>query len=345
MPPLSSKESDGLFLDFADYVEMACGEEMATFESYPSTGDVERSGSRFLTPHNTPLDPVAVPYRYYSDVITRWGEYIAARREVFGHWYHLTDCPHCGTALDFSNERSESTQFHSISLRTCGRCGWWDMEEELPVKKDLVSNYYRSQSIHRRAILREFALGGSEAPIESLRNHISSHPGDLNQLSPRRLEELVGSIFAEFMNCEAIHVGGPGDGGIDLILVDGARRYVVQVKRRSSFSKSEGVQAIREFVGAMVLNGTLRGLFVTTAPRYSLKAIGIPQTALERGAVQYLELVDSRRLVDVLRLTTANTKPAWMQSGTRSGELLEHITPGFDAFMILAMGNPDWRLA
>jgi restriction system protein len=54
----------------------------------------------------------------------------------------------------------------------------------------------------------------------------------------------VASVFSEFMDCEAIHVGGPNDQGIEVILVQGERHYVVQVKRRQLADAVESVKSI-----------------------------------------------------------------------------------------------------
>jgi restriction endonuclease Mrr len=113
------------------------------------------------------------------------------------------------------------------------------------------------------------------------------------------------------MDCEAIHIGGPNDDGIDLILIDGERQYVVQVKRRAAADAVESVQGIREFVGAMLLQGFVRGLFVTTAPRFSLRARRTAQLAEDRKLVESIELVDSARLIDVCKLTAVGERQPW----------------------------------
>lgn len=42
------------------------------------------------------------------------------------------------------------------------------------------------------------------------------------------MEELVGSVFSSFYNCEAKIVGKSSDGGVDVILVDSDHPTMVQ---------------------------------------------------------------------------------------------------------------------
>jgi restriction endonuclease Mrr len=154
----------------------------------------------------------------------------------------------------------------------------------------------------------------------------------------------VASVFGEFMSCDAIHIGGPGDEGIDLILVDGNRKYVVQVKRRSRRGATESVSSIREFVGAMVLKGEVRGLFISTAAQFSREAMEAAHTAGQIGVIEYLELVDVKRLLDVCRLTATSIPVSWHRALTKPEAIQEHLAQSFDAFMVMAMGHQDWRM-
>ncbi len=337
---------DSLILDYSDYVEMACLEHDATYYWYPSVADVRRTAYRFLDPSDVPSNPRAVPYEYYERVSLRYSEYERSRYEIFGQWYHYSACPYCKSDLVVTNEAVESLapRVETLVLRVCPNCGWWDFEEELTVEKDAAGSYW-GKSVHRRAILREYSIAGTEAPIESLLEHITRHPNQLSQISPKGLEQLVGAVFSEYMSCEAIHVGGPSDNGIDLILIDGNRRYVVQVKRRQSPRKAEAVSGIREFLGAMVLDGTLKGLFVSTAHHFSKNAVATVQKAQKRGIVEYIGLVSAKRLIDVCRLTASQSQPAWKRHVSKAQQLPSHAESGQHAFISLAMGNPDWRLS
>ncbi len=336
-----------LVLDYTDYVEMACSEEDGVYSSYPSVADVKKSAYRFIDPDFKPVDYLAVSYEHHQRIIDRYREYDASRRLIFGRWYHYNECPCCNTPLKFTLERPSETDSHikDISVRVCLNCGWWDFEENFVVDNDVSSGSYLARSVHRRAVLREYSVAGSEAPIASLQKHIINHPSSLFEISPKKLEQLVGAVFAEYMDCEAIHIGGPNDNGIDLILVNGNRRYVVQVKHRKWSRKTEPVAGIREFLGAMVLDGTMKGLFVTTASHFSRSAANTAKKAQENGIVEYISLVNAQRLVDVCNIVNSLIVPLWATKMTKTQELLDHVQPGYDAFMTLAIGNPDWRVS
>jgi len=334
-------------LDYSDYVEMACLEHDAAYYWYPSVADVKRTAYRFLDPSNVPPSPLAVPYEYYEQALARYSDYESSRYAVFGQWYHYNACPYCKSHLQVTNEagRSVAPPVESVIVRVCPNCGWWDFEEELVVEKEAAGGSYWAKSVHRRAILREYSIAGSEAPIESLREHITRHPNQLSQISPARLEKLVGAVFSEYMSCEAIHVGGPHDNGIDLILIDGNRRHVVQVKRRQSQREAEPVSGIREFLGAMVLDGTMKGLFVSTAPRFSRKAVATARKARQRRIVNYIGLISAKRLIDVCKLTASRSEPLWKRYASKAEQLSNHVERGHAAFMQLAVGHRDWRIS
>ena len=175
------------------------------------------------------------------------------------------------------------------------------------------NNWYRSREIRRRAFLREFSVGGCELPLEILRDQIGKRTGVLQDIHPKKLEELVGSVFSDFMNCEVINLGGPNDAGIDLVLINSDQRYVVQVKRRTSLMKAEAVVGIREFLGAMLLRGEMKGIFVSTAPRFSPQATAAASLARERKLVDYIKLVDASRLMDVCELTAKQPIEPWRE--------------------------------
>ncbi len=190
-------------------------------------------------------------------------------------------------------------------------------------------------------MLREFAVDGSSVPIQSISRHLARNSTDLKAISPKTLELVVGSAFKEVMDCEAIHVGGPNDHGIDLILLDGERRYVVQVKRRESPDSAEAVSGIREFVGAMVIAQAVRGIFVTTAPKFSQQAKEAANKAEQTSLIERIELFDSSRLVDLLKLAVAKEPEPWTKAKSSLEGFPSSIQPGFSRFLDLALGPAE----
>ena len=139
-------------------------------------------------------------------------------------------------------------------------------------------------------------------------------------ISPRKLEQLVGSVFSDFLSCEAVHVGGPGDGGYDLVLLIGDRPALVQVKQRVDPRRAEPVALIREFLGALMLAGSSTGFFVTSAGRFSRAS----QTAAEQASrtiVDKIELVDAAKLIDILKLVEENAEPWRFHAHSLTDEL------------------------
>ncbi len=129
----------------------------------------------------------------------------------------------------------------------------------------------------------------------------------LNGISPRKLEELVGSVLSDYLKCEVIYVGGPGDGGYDLLLLMSDNPAIVQVKQRFTPNFAEPVCSIREFIGAMVLGQFRVGFFVSTANHFSRPAHDAATKA--KIICDRIELVDASRLVDILKLTSDKAEP------------------------------------
>jgi restriction endonuclease Mrr len=132
-----------------------------------------------------------------------------------------------------------------------------------------------------------------------------------------------------------VHLGGPCDGGVDLVLINGPRRYVVQVKRRQSATIAECISSVREFVGAMVIAGETRGIFVSTAPTFSRQAVRDSLVAQTRGAIEYLELVNGRRLLEVCEIASERDSADWQRALTEEDTVLEHINTGRFEFLDL----------
>jgi hypothetical protein len=101
------------------------------------------------------------------------------------------------------------------------------------------------------------------------------------------------------------------DGGLDLLLVQGETNWVVQVKRRRSAGRAEGVDVIRDLVGAMTLAQQRRGIFVTTADRYTRGARKTAARADAIGAVDSIELIDFARFAALLELTFDRAERPW----------------------------------
>lgn len=214
-------------------------------------------------------------------------------------------CSFCATPLEEVPEVSETAWHDPAAILACPACGWWGQYAVGPNR----DGYYEWE--HVPAALRTYAASDMDAPIDALRRELSRNPRTLERLHPTRTEELVGSVLGDFMDCEVIHTGRTGDGGIDLLLVQGEREYVVQVKRRGVPGRGEPVSVVREFLGAALLEGHDRGIFVTTATHFTPAARQAATRARSRRLVQKLHLVDRDRFLELLRLVSRKTLPPW----------------------------------
>jgi restriction system protein len=114
-------------------------------------------------------------------------------------------------------------------------------------------------------------------------------------ISPALMEEVVVSVLRS-MGYEARATGRSGDGGIDAVLESSTDAVAVQVKRTR---RSIEVEQLRAFVGALVIGGRTRGVFVTTSQFRS----GVPAAAKALDGTGYaVELVDGERFLAALDL-------------------------------------------
>jgi hypothetical protein len=223
-----------------------------------------------------------------------WQTLQRSRNELFGQWNHYHACRWCGTNLEFVEDHDASGRFTRIERRNCPSCGWWDTDAYLPIEQE--GKWYSSFSIHRRAILKEFSISSAQVPVADLARHVVKHPESVLKVDPYKMEELVAGVFSRTMDCRVEWLGGPGDGGVDLLLVRGDETYAVQVKRVSSAERPIRVSLVREFVGAMVIEGIAKGIFVTTSS-FTKQAKRAAIRATHRTGVSRVDLVDGSGLV------------------------------------------------
>ncbi|GGI91616.1 restriction endonuclease [Halopseudomonas pertucinogena] len=140
-------------------------------------------------------------------------------------------------------------------------------------------------------LLRTFAYGGQYllpfacvlAAISSVVSRVrrkklladvqaATQPGKaIDGLNWRQFEQLVGEAFRR-QGYSITETGGNGpDGGVDLVLRKDSEKYLVQCKHWRSLKV--GVAVIREFFGAMAVEGAAGG-FVVTSGRFTKEAQG-----------------------------------------------------------------------
>ena len=92
---------------------------------------------------------------------------------------------------------------------------------------------------------KQFELSAIDVPLHDLRLHLRTHPSNMAHIHPTRFEQLMADCpRSAYPGSHVNHLGGPGDRGIDLYLITTpGDTYLVQTKRRSDLSSTEGVQS------------------------------------------------------------------------------------------------------
>jgi hypothetical protein len=314
--------------DYSHYVEVVDEE---------SCGCLTRFSSDIYRPVNHEGVTVQGCLRFFESphAADEFARYCRERLKVFGDAGYADLCPYCNVRLQrvFSGCRGRSVNdFGRVWVVECPTCGWWEQGDEFELL-NYEDETYRARELRRRGLLREFSVGQSEIPNEALRQYIVKHEDALFDINPTRMEHLVADVWKDFMDCEAIHVGGPNDHGIDIVLIQGDRSYAVQVKRRSRATSTEPVSTIREFVGAMIISGEPRGIIVTTAQRFSAAALQTSARAIEHPSIEEIVLVDSKRFIDVCKATSTSVPRPWKKF-TEDLSQVPNIDDVYSAFRV-----------
>jgi restriction endonuclease Mrr len=157
------------------------------------------------------------------------------------------------------------------------------------------------------SILKKFDPSSRDAALEELRQYLIRNYSDIREITPAKMEELVRAVYKDFLDCDVHYFTNntfAPDGGIDLVALEGSDgvETAIQVKRRLS-DVAESVSTVREFLGAMAIQGYRRGIFVTTG-RFSKVAQTLPSRVTSiYGTEVALDLVDAEGFERLLRRT------------------------------------------
>lgn len=209
-------------------------------------------------------------------------------------------CPYCLESLDQLQPQTVIRRPHDpeydnnvIQISICGLCGWWhalDIESGTRWRRHCTQNVSAAS-----ASLKQLDLTDISLPIELVRSYLCAKYVDRFDVHPRLFEQVVASVFGDF-GYSAEVTAYSGDFGIDVILRKGDEQIGVQVKR---YKNTIGVDQVRELLGALVLGGLTRGMFVTTSGYQR----GVPGTAERSSTCGYpIELFDADRFFDALKI-------------------------------------------
>ncbi len=194
-----------------------------------------------------------------------------------------------GTAVEAIRLRMQTDE-----VRVCPCCGWWWLCGHRQV--DEGNGRKHLALVGSIGSLANFDVSDQSAPLDEIRKYLCARYGSRFDVDPAKYEDVVASVFAD-LAFQAEAVGRSGDGGIDVVLTNSAgERIGVQVRR---WRNTIQVEQLRGLVGALVLHGLTKGVFVTTS-RFTAGARPLSGEAALRGL--RLELVDAPRFYEALKL-------------------------------------------
>lgn len=197
-----------------------------------------------------------------------------------------------------SQSGSSHYGYETRRLWICDKCGWWCISsvERIPTDEGTIAYIG-----HAESALRSGLAQAPTAAITELGAALAKNWEARYSLSSDKMEQLVASVFRN-TGCVAEVVGRSGDGGIDII-VGGftGGQFAVQVKRSANVI---AVNSIRDFLGALVIEGHSRGVFVTTS-RFSSASTVAAERARGRGLP--IVLWDAPRLLSALHVSRAQS--------------------------------------
>lgn len=243
-------------------------------------------------------------------------------------------CAYCSSRLlPLPLDGAPRKKFRFIfSLHACESCGWWYLLEEADLCNDGYANAYSG-------ILQAFDVSASAIPVEVLLTELPKRIEAFHDVNPKRMEDLVAAVLAGVYDCEVQQLGYSRDGGVDLLLLRGDQPVAVQVKRRASPRHNEGVEVVREFLGAALLGGYRQLMFVTTGSGYSSGAARAAAVAQQMGLVASFELLSRDALASLMHRNMVG--PPWkaaLQDGIAKYGNLDLIP---DPYVASACGKPD----
>jgi len=228
-------------------------------------------------------------------------EYKELNRDVTLNQALLSKCPFCHTRLYAHATKDFGKPFPEDLRRrvwTCPVCGWWKMLEKYrhPEPDDII-HFYNAAT----GVLKNLDLHDASLPINEIRTYLAAKYESRFIINPRLFEETVASVFHD-LGYHTLTTAYSGDGGIDVILYDNKGSLIgIQVKRYKDKIEAE---QIRSLVGAMVLGGYTKGMFITTS-EFQKGAINAAKLSDSKGIA--IELLNGEDFFSALKIAQKNT--------------------------------------
>lgn len=252
----------------------------------------------------------------------------------------LSMCTFCTTKLKkVENNELKEDMHRDFCLWYCQNCRFWQTclysscNACMPPPENWV---YKSK-------LREFNPNLPDGCETELALQIRRDPDLLYSFNPRRFEKFVADVFkANYTNAEVTHVGGPKDGGVDVLLIDaGQEQWFIQVKRRGPQKPAEEVSTIHKLLGVMFAEGVRMGVVVSTAERLSPDAQQFVYKAkVRRKNIYFVNKDDFNRMLDPVLPDRPWLEPVREVDEEIANYLAEHITSDQQ----LSLFDPPFRI-
>lgn len=230
-------------------------------------------------------------------------------------------CPYCSS---LAIQRDFAFGINT-SLFICEKCGWWTTIRA--IEGGGFSAFKKSEVF--RGILKKYPIDSLDVPIKELRYFLKRHPSNMAFSHPTVFEKLmVDCIKYTHKYCEVKHVGGTGDGGVDIILVslDEGKR-LVQVKRREDLLSTEGVKVVRELNGVLFRENIPNGMVISTAKKFSKAALKeIDITALNREEYD-MKLFTYNDIIELFDIIPDEPYKPWEQFVKEKTHVLNNSNP------------------
>ncbi|MBU4237540.1 MAG: restriction endonuclease [Proteobacteria bacterium] len=212
-------------------------------------------------------------------------------------------CPYCNAPCELlglkdKHDREGFDYWQYIAkLYVCNTCGWWTIPV-LTFHEELDNEYMSVSYGQARGELAAFNPTDCNLNLTDLRRHLIADYKRRKIINPFHLEEVVGQAF-EDAGYKVICTPKSNDKGVDLFLGKNSdeKCIAVQIKRYKNKIEPE---LIRSFAGAMLLNGSTNGIFVTTSDY----TIGAKNTAnaLQMNQGYKIELKNAAELYEMLKI-------------------------------------------
>lgn len=235
---------------------------------------------------------------------------------------HDAICPFCQQRIDsqvYHKSKDEYPEwlwgsfYQSETVIQCPICGWW--EYQYTNSSDAIVDGIRASNVeYSTAILKKYDDDAIDVPLNSLREYILKKPETIYKIDAHKMEDLVRSVFSDFYpSCKVISFGKTRDGGKDGLLVDeNGKQFLIQIKRRTSATSTEGVTALRELIGVKVLEDDVKGcIFVTTADHFSSPAKNYAQEVIQKSVVESFDLYDCKAFLKITDLVKDKLPNSW----------------------------------